>query len=168
MTDTFTLAEADAVACAATVAQASALPVRLPRLPATLIPACAVAFAASSASWPCVCAAATNAGKFFCTVLTIAVTLADAMAEHCNVTVGGEHMAWNSAWLWQLASQFASTMQLGGESFASHSGAVYATLHPPLQFTLAPHETIAFALSVQLPLQVPLHDPLQWPGDPAL
>ncbi len=77
--------------------------------------------------------------------------------------MGGVQVALTCAWLWQFASQFASTLQLGGMSATSHSGAVYATLQPPLQFTFAPQLTIAFAARVQSPLhvpwQLPPHDP---------
>jgi len=50
-------------------------------------------------------------------------------------------------------------LQLGGMSCASHCGAVYVPLQPPLQLTFAPHMTIAPAASVQLPVQVPVQLP---------
>jgi hypothetical protein len=40
------------------------------------------------------------------------------------------------------------------------------TLHPPLQLTMAPHMTLAFASSLQLPVHVPLHEPSQCAGVP--
>ena len=42
------------------------------------------------------------------------------------------------------------------------------TLQPPLQLTIAPQLIIAFASSLQLPLQVPLQEPSQWAGVPGV
>jgi hypothetical protein len=166
MTETLTLVDADADAVAAASTQAMAWPLRLPTSPTRFSPALAVASAALSASWPCVCAARTMFGRLVWIALMSAVTWADALPAHDTVTVGGVHVAWNEAELWQLASQFAFTMQLGGVRVASHVGFVTITLQPPLHVALPEHMTDAPALRVQLPLHVPLHEPLQWPGLP--
>jgi hypothetical protein len=42
------------------------------------------------------------------------------------------------------------------------------TLQPPLQLTMAPQLTMAFASSLQLPVQVPVHEPSQWAGLPGV
>ena len=39
---------------------------------------------------------------------------------------------------------------------------MYATEQPPVQFTLAPQLTFAFAARTQFPLQVPWQVPPQW------
>jgi len=64
----------------------------------------------------------------------------------------------------QLAWQFASAMHIGGVISPSHFGAVYITLQPPLQLTMAPQLTLAIASSLQLPVHLPLHEPSQCAG----
>jgi len=106
------------------------------------------------------------AGRFvFSEVMSFARS-GDAVPSHSRDAWGGVHMALNSAWLWQLASQSTFDMHIAGLSSPSHLGAVYMTLHPPLQLTIAPHMTFAFASSLQLPVQVPLHEPSQCAGLP--
>jgi hypothetical protein len=101
------------------------------------------------------------AGRFVFTVFTSAVTSDDALALHSSVADGGVHIAWTSTLLWQLAWQLALALQAGGVILPSHFGALYVALQPPLQLTIAPQLTIAFAARVQLPVHVPLHDPSQ-------
>jgi hypothetical protein len=108
------------------------------------------------------------AGRFFFTVVTRVVTSADALALHSRDATGGVHFAVTSALLWQLALQLAVAMQLGGVILPSHFGALYVAEQPPLQFTLAPHMTIALASSLQLPVHVPEHEPSQCAGVPGV
>lgn len=96
------------------------------------------------------------------------VTSLDALALHSRVAAGGVHIALTSALLWQLAWQLALALQLGGVILPSHLGAVAVPVQPPLQLTFAPHITLAFASSVQLPVHVPWHEPSQCAGVPGV
>jgi len=87
--------------------------------------------------------------------------LALALASHVSETDGGVQVAENSAWLWQLASQFASMLQLGGVSLPSHCGAVAVPVQPPLQLAIAPQLTPPLAEILQSPLHEPAQVPLQ-------
>jgi hypothetical protein len=95
-----------------------------------------------------------------------AVISGEAVPSHSRVACGGVQLASNSAWLWQLTSQSTFDWHIAGLSSPSHLGAVYMTLHPPLQLTIAPHMTFAFASSLQLPVHLPLHEPSQCAGVP--
>ena len=119
------------------------------------------AFAAATASGPCVWTASMIAGKFVPIVVTSAVICAEALPVHWRLTVGGVHVALALAWLWQLAWQFALALHDGGVICPSHVGAVAVPVHPPLQVALAPQLTPAFPVMVQLPLHVPLQVPAQ-------
>src|ERR1700682_6211979 len=87
-----------------------------------------------------------------------------AVALHSRVAVGGVQTAVASACPWQLAWQFTSALHIGGVIFPSHLGAVAVPMQPPLQLTMAPQSTFAFASSLQLPVHFPVHDPSQCPG----
>jgi hypothetical protein len=90
------------------------------------------------------------------------VTVTDAVALHSSDAPGGVHVDVTSVLLLQLDWQAWLTLQTGGVTVVSHSGAVYVTLHPPRQLTLAPQLIIASAARVQSPVHVPAHSSLQW------
>ena len=81
------------------------------------------------------------AGMFFLTVSMTACTSAETVPLHSREAPGGVHFALASTLLVQLASQVLLTLQLGGVTVVSHWGALYATLQPPRQLTLAPQLT---------------------------
>lgn len=124
MTETFTLTDADADACAATVAHASALPPRLVTSLTTALPVDTRFVAPSATRLPCVLKTSMIAGRFVWIVVTSIVRSLDAVPTTSRETVGGVHVAVSSASLEQLAWQFASPMHIGGVSFPSQVGAV--------------------------------------------
>src|ERR1019366_2716499 len=107
-------------------------------------------------------------------------TSAETVALHSSETLGFVQTDLHSTVLVQLAWQVVETLHDGGVVLVSHLGAVYATLQPPLQSTLAPQLAVASAISLQSPvqsafastvpsqvafaMQVPEHPPVISPG----
>src|ERR1019366_4042095 len=94
-------------------------------------------------------------------------TSAETVALHSSETLGFVQTDLHSTVLVQLAWQVVETLHDGGVVLVSHLGAVYATLQPPLQSTLAPQLAVASAISLQSPVHLPWHWPLQkvpWHG----
>jgi hypothetical protein len=98
---------------------------------------------------------------FLLSVVSSAVTVAEADPVQAKVTDGGVHVADALACAWQLPWQFALALHWGGATWPVQLGAVNATEQLPWQLPehvsdAPPGET------VQLPVQPPLHVPAQW------
>ena len=120
------------------------------------------------ASCPLASSAPTSFGPFVCNVVTSVPMSPVVLPWQSRLTVGGVQLAVASAWLWQLAWQFASAMQLGCVISPSHLGAVAVPMHVPLQLAIAPQVTLALASSLQSPVQLPLQLPLQCAAIPGV